>query len=344
MSGASGLNFQGIAKKEDVRACFNLADEGWILCGGDYDSQELAILATTAADDDLLEDIKGGKSLHGLMAAELFDTTYEEIMKNKDERYDKAKSCVYLMVYGGSAPKMAETTGLSVEVCQNAINNFLAKYAKMGVERQVVEDRFKSLTQGEDRRFEYNPPEDPYVESIFGFRRYFTNEYAIQKTILDVMENMPQSWQDLQMNVMRKEGRVQSLSGAICSALIGSAFSIQNRIIRAAMNHLIQSVGRSLTLGLQYNIWENQPQGIHDYKLCVMGIHDESAVACLPEMVEPVKQTVVDTIAEQSERITLIAMTWASGLPNWYGLKAANDDPESKYYCEDMVPCGWAAK
>ena len=344
MSGTSGLNFQGIGKVAEVRSIFTLADDDWILSGGDYDSQELAILATTSSDDDLLDDIKGGKSLHGLMAAELFNTTYEEIMANKDERYDKAKACVYLIAYGGTAVTMARNAGLPLDVCQKGLKGFLEKYAKMGLERKLVAEQFSALTQDENRKFHYEVPDDPYVESIYGFRRYFHNEYAIQGAIIGVAQNMPEAWQMLKINVQRKEGKVQTICGAIYSALTGAAFSVQNRIVRAALNHKIQSAGRSLTLGLQSNIWKLQPQGIHPYRLCLMSIHDESVVTSSPEVAVEVKQTVLETLREQAKRITMIAMDWGTGLASWYGVKKMTDDPESDYYCDNIVSCGWAEK
>lgn len=345
MSGASGLNFQGVASDSEVRSLFTLADEDWVLAGGDYDSQELAILATTSNDMDLLNDIKGGKSLHGLMAAELFETTYEDIMENKntdpEDRYARAKSAVYLMAYGGTVETMARNLGLELEVCQRGFNNFLSKYANMGVARAAIKERFTALRR-EDQGFTFKIPAEPFVETIFGFRRYFDNEYAILGSIFKLASNLPDHIRyagqgKRSLMVQRTEGKVQTVGGATCSALYGAAHSIQNRIIRAAMNHLIQSVGRTLTLGLQYNIWECQPQGIHAYKLAVMGVHDESLVACRPDAALEIREKVRDTLRSQAEDIPLIAMSWATGVDSWYGVKKASADT-----CDDFVPCGFA--
>lgn len=341
MSGASGLNFQGVAKDKEVRELFNFADEGWVLSGGDYDSQELAVMATTAGDNDLLEDIKSGKSLHALMAAELFQTTYEDIMANKAndplERYDKAKSAVYAMAYGGTVETIAKNIGLPVEDCQKGFNGFLNKYANMGANRRAVTDRYSSMKQGPEGHIVYQVPEEMFVESIFGFRRYFTNEYAIQSAIYHLACNMPQRWKDLDIKVQRTEGKVQTIAGAISSALYGAAFSIQNRVIRAALNHEIQSASRTITLGLQYAIWELQPQGIHDYELVIMGIHDELPVCSKPEVAPLVTEVVKNKLREQTKDIPLISLCWASGLDGWYHLKKAKPGN-----CEVFVPCGFA--
>jgi len=341
MSGASGLNFQGVASDGDVRCLFDFADEEETLCGGDYDSQELAILATTSNDSDLLNDIKGGKSLHALMAAELFETTYEDIVANKDndpeDRYGRAKSAVYLMAYGGTVETMAKNLSIDLETCKRGFKNFMSKYANMGVARKAIETRFTALQQGPDRRIRFEMPEEIFIETIYGFRRYFHNEYAVLRMIFELASNAPEEWTNLRMNVQRTEGRVQSVGGSIISALYGASFSVQNRIIRASMNHTIQSVGRTLTLGLQHDIWKLQPQGIKPLRIRVMTIHDESLVVGSPETALEVRETVRSTIRKQAERIPLISMGWATGLDNWYHLKKASDEN-----CKDFIPCGFA--
>ncbi|MFT7971854.1 hypothetical protein, partial [Salmonella enterica] len=62
------------------------------------------------------------------------------------------------------------------------------------------------------------------------------------------------------------------MAGAIASALYGAAYSIQNGVIRASNNHLIQSAGRTITVGLQQKIWSLQPSGIHEFKVKPMSI------------------------------------------------------------------------
>jgi hypothetical protein len=43
MSGSSGLNAQGIKATKEVRRCFPLAWDGFVLCGGDFDSFEVTL-------------------------------------------------------------------------------------------------------------------------------------------------------------------------------------------------------------------------------------------------------------------------------------------------------------
>src|SRR5690606_15555077 len=121
-----------------------------------------------------------------------------------------------------------------VSICEKAYNAFVAKYPQMGLTRKAITDRFSSLRQDEDGKIVYRDPPEKFISSIYGFKRFFNTEYGIQKMILTAIKEMPQAWKDLKAKVCRnKEGKPQSLSGAICSALYGAAYSIQNKIIRA---------------------------------------------------------------------------------------------------------------
>ncbi|MCI0559098.1 MAG: DNA polymerase, partial [Nitrososphaera sp.] len=308
MSGASGLNFQGVDHSDVVRSLFTLAgpavgswdcETGTMLnlSAGDYESQELAIAATAMRDEDLMEDMASGKKLHGLFAAQAFETTYEDIMANKDDgRYVKGKGGVFAILYGGTFQTVARNMGIEVEIAEGAYNRMVAKYPQMGNTRKKITEKFSSMHQNEDGKIEYRDPPEKFIESVFGFRRYFETEYEIQRMILSVIRNMPQQWKDIELKVERKEGKIQSMSGALCSALYGAAFSIQNKIIRASNNHVIQATGRHLTVGMQAALWSIQPQGIRPFRLTLMSIHDELAVVCPPQFVDKVNEVIEEKV------------------------------------------------
>lgn len=317
MSGASGLNFHGIDHSGLVRALFTLADEGEILSAGDYSSQELAIAATTMADDELMKDMESGKSLHGLFGAAAYETSYEEIMKKEDDRYGKAKGGVYAILYGGTFETVAKNMGIDVSVAEAAYNRMVAKYPQMGVTRKKITERFSSMHQTSEGKIVYRDPPEKFIESVFGFRRYFETEYAVQRMILASIKAMPKEWKDLDIKVERKPGKLQSISGAVCSALYGASFSIQNKVIRASNNHVIQSTGRHLTVGMQAAVWELQPHGIHPFVLRLMSIHDELAVCCQPETVPLVSEKIEAKIDEQCDVVPLISIEWFTDNPSW---------------------------
>lgn len=323
MSGSGGLNFQGIDNEDVVRSLFTLADPGLILSAGDYSSQELAIAATVMQDEELMTDMSSGKSLHGLFAAELFECSYEEIMVNKGEensRYGRGKSAVFLTLYGGTFQTLAKKAGVSVEQAERAYNKMVQKYPQMGSTRKAITDRFSAIRQSADGKMEYRPILKPYIESVFGFRRYFHTEYQIQKMIWDVVRDLPPEWQKIKVKVQRDRKnpeRLQTISGAISSALYGTCFSIQNQIIRAANNHVIQSTGRTLTVGMQAAVWDIQPQGIQDYVLWLMSIHDELAVVSEASTTTALKSRISDKVDEQRETVPLTQIEWFTDNDSW---------------------------
>lgn len=336
LSGTDGLNFQGVEASIDVRNLFELTDEGEVLSGGDYDGQEVAIAGTTMNDDALLEDMKKGKKIHGLFAAELFETTYEDILENKDEpnsRYGRGKSAVFLTIYGGTYFTMAQRAGVEVEIAERAFNAFVAKYPGVGATKKMINDRFQTIHRTDEGKMEYREPSKKYIESIFGFRRYFNTEFYIQRLLFDLCgeifdrekETTPfiEKLRDDERLVTRdtKNFREQKMGAAMASALIGACYSVGNGIIRAANNHLIQSAGRTITVGLQENLWNLQPQGIHDFVIRPMSVHDEVAAVSSEDLVEEVTDVVRTTLDKQCELIPLLQMDWGRHLPSWGEMK-----------------------
>lgn len=338
MSGASGLNFHGVDSSDEVRSLFTLADEGLVLSAGDYSSQELAIAATTMNDSDLMRDMESGKSLHGMFSAELFETTYEDIMEsyaaNHDFRYGKGKSAVYLTLYGGTFATLAKNCGVDIKVAERAYNMMVQKYPQMGSTRKAITVKFSSITNGADNHMRFKLPEERFINSIFGFKRHFDAEYTVQKGIWDTVKNLPEEWRKLTLKVQRDRKnpeRIQTITGAVQSALYGACYSIQNQIIRASNNHVIQSTGRELTVGMQAHIWQLQPQGIHPFELTLMSIHDELAVVSSSGLVEEVKVCVQNKVEEQREHVPLTCIEWFTNNKSW----------AEKGHGQNMTIIGW---
>ena len=319
MSGADDLNPQGVDRSYEMRSMFTFADEGEVLSGGDFASQELSVMATAFHDEDLVRDLQQGKNLHGIFASCLESSkTYEEIMEAKEAKIPWAKSVVYASSYGGTPEGIAKRLGLEPEIAINAYNIMMERYPQMGHTRKTITDRFSSLRQMGEGKIEHHAVET-FVESMYGFRRYFDTEYEIQDLILGLIERMPTAWTNCESKIVRdtKKNRVQTISGASSSALYGGAFSVQNRVIRAALNHLIQSASRTITMGLHYRVWDLQPRGIRPFKLCLMSIHDELQVVSPPEMADEVFGAAAGYLEEVEARVPLISLEWASDLKSW---------------------------
>jgi len=317
MSGGDDLNPQGIKRSEEIRSQFPLADDGTVLCGGDFDSFEVVLAISFYGDKKLAEAVKSGKKIHALFGCHVYpDMTYEEILKDK-ERYTRSKSAVFALIYFGNAYTLKTRLGVSMEDAEKAYQSFISEYSGIGEGRKGIINRFCSMKQkgGIGTAVEWDEPDD-YMESMFGFRRYFTLENQICKALFNLARKPPKHWKKYKQKVQRRD-REQTTSGATLSALYAAAFALQASNTRAAGNHVIQSSGAQITKKVQRSIWDLQPNGINQWLVQPMNIHDEIMCPTAPEKTGEVK-AVVDKIVENFRpKVPLIAMEWKTGLESW---------------------------
>jgi hypothetical protein len=164
-------------------------------------------------------------------------------------------------------------------------------------------------------KVEWHEPAD-YIESLFGFRRYFTLENRIAKTLFTLAQDPPKDWTRLKLKVTRRD-REQTVSGACMSALYGAAFSIQAAAMRAACNHRIQSSGAQVTKKLQRRIWDIQPSGVGDWLVEPLNIHDEVNSVDHQSVVGAVDGVVHETVESFRETVPLIKIIWKKGIKTW---------------------------
>lgn len=347
MSGTDGLNPQGIKKAKPVRSSFPLAWEGMILAGGDFSGFEVTLAEACYNDPDLRKDLltcekceghmeymperndficqscgsNKGKKIHALFGVHVFpDMTYDQIKATegtKDDRYTRSKQAVFAMFYGGEGPTLQDRLGVDLETANKAFERFAKRYKRVGLERKKIFDMFCSMQQPEGigSRVEWHTPAD-YIESMFGFRRYFTLENSICEALFTLANKPPISWKNIKIKVQRRD-RLQLASGAAQSALFAAAFALQASNMRAAANHVIQSAGAQITKKVQRRIWDVQPAGIHDWLVQPMNIHDEIMAPCKPEVAELVKKVVDETVESFRPKVPLIKMDWVIGLKSW---------------------------
>ena len=311
MSGTDGLNPQAIKKVFEVRDQFTMAPEGYELLGGDFDSFELYITDAIYQDPALREFLTGDKKLHGYLATYMYEPmTYDEVIETsgtKDDKYGKGKSAVYGILYGGTDWTLINNLGLSPEAAQRTMEGWAELLP--GVSSKVAEtaSRFLALTQDEaTRKITWKEPDD-YIETMDGFRRYFTLENKIAKALFDLANKPPKSWKDCKIKVARRD-RLQTAGGATQSALYGAAFGILGANARAAGNHQIQSQGSTTCKRLQRKIWDTQPVGVSPLRVLPINIHDEIMCPATPDHADTVIDTVNNQIQEESKKVPLIAM------------------------------------
>jgi hypothetical protein len=337
MAGGEGLNAQGIKGSEEVRSAFPLKWEGMELCGGDFDGFEVTLADAVFKDEKLHNDLLAGKSIHTMMAKQIYpDKTEDEIKASKNykdggdvDMYTRGKQAVFATLYGGDANTINKKLSIKKKIADAAFDGFQNEYPGIKRTREKIAEDFQALEQhGEigTGRISYKEPAE-YVETFLGFRRYFTLENKIAKALYDLASDLPKPWRKLGFTVVRRD-REQTPAGAVSSALYGAAFQIQASTIRAANNHLIQSPGAMITKALQRKIWDLQPHGINEWVVAPINVHDEVLSVTKPEMVEEVTKVVVGVVESFRDRVPLIGMDWVRSMENWAGKKGGGENLE----------------
>jgi hypothetical protein len=262
-----------------------------------------------------------GKKIHALFGVHVYPQHTYESLKATDgtanDLYTKAKSAVFAMMYGGTEHTLMERLGVPLEIAQAALARFHREFPGVKRSQQRIVNMFQSLRQpkGVGTKVEWHEPADK-IESMFGFPRYFTLENTICKALFTLANNPPKEWLKLPLRVQRRE-RIQTAGGAVQSALYGAAFGVQANNTRAAINHVIQSSGATITKETQRKIWDVQPAGVHKFRVIPMNVHDEIMCPTLPEYVDAVAKIVKDTVEAFRPRVPLIKMDWCKKLNTW---------------------------
>lgn len=325
-----GLNSQGVKKANEIRELFPLKWEGMKLSGGDLSSCEVAIAEAVFKDDNLREDLLSGKKIHAIFGMELFPgMSYEEILATdgtSDDRYKIAKSALFAILYGGDAGTIHRNTGISLPIAEKAFDNFQRRYPGLRRVRDQITADFSAIRQREiGGAVTWHDPKD-YIESMLGFKRFFTLENRVIKSLYELSRNTPKEWRSMDCRVVRRD-RVQEAHGAVSSALYGAAFQVQAANIRAANNHVIQSFGAMITKRIQRQAWELQPSGVNDWVVCPMQVHDEIMCVTRPDKVDPLADIIREELKKVRKMVPLLYMEWHRDMPSW-AEKSDEDNPK----------------
>ncbi|MFR1671729.1 MAG: DNA polymerase I [Candidatus Gastranaerophilaceae bacterium] len=162
---SSNPNLQNIpirtVEGNKIRNAFVAGDrENGLILSADYSQIELRLLAHITQDKHLLEAFNGGIDVHILTASKVFEVPVEEV--TKDMRY-KAKTVNFGIIYGQSKYGLAKTLGITNDEANLFIEKYFATYP-----------RVKAYMEGTIKDAE----EKGYVETIFGRKRYLSQELA----------------------------------------------------------------------------------------------------------------------------------------------------------------------
>lgn len=303
-----------------------------ILVGGDFDAFEVTIADAYYEDPQLHKDLTAqangrdglplfdekGKpvkvKIHAIIGSLVYKPkTYWEIIDTdgKDvDLYTRAKSAFFALIYFGNAFTLASRLNIEPELGEAAYQEIMRRYPVMDKKRKIFFDRYCPMKQpgGLGTRVYWEQPWD-FVESMLGFKRFFTLENMICHALFDLGEKPPGEWRKFKFKVVRRD-REQSASGAVQSAIIGACFQLQNANMRAAGNHVIQSTGAELTKILEFRLWALQPKGIYRWHIRPMNIHDELMCPVMRKLAKKSKQIVDEFLKEYKKLIPLLGMKW----------------------------------
>jgi len=263
-----------------------------------------------------------GKKIHALFGVHVFpEHTYESLKATegtKDDKYTKAKSGIFAMMYGGTIHTLMSRLGVPEEIATKALASFHREFPGVRKFQDNIYNDFCSMRQegGIGSKVEWHDPAE-YRETMFGFRRYFTLENQISRALFDLAESPPRAWREMRMKVERRAGRVQTAGGAAQSALFGAAFQLQAASMRAAANHDIQSSGATITKMVQRKVWDVQPAGVGPWLVQPFNVHDEIECPCAPQVVDRVSAIVKETVESVRPKVPLIKIDWGTNLKSW---------------------------
>lgn len=267
---------------------------------------------------------KEQKKIHATFGTFVYPgETYASIRKSDGDKendlYGPSKSGLFTWLFAGTSWALLNNLGIPEEQGDAGLRAFENFFPNVGKSRALTMEKYSPMTQPGGKGTEVfwtEPPES--VETLFGFKRYFTLEYKIMKALFDLAQNPPKEWQEIRHDVIRSE-RKQTALGALLSACYGGAFNgIQGKVRRIAINLPIQGTGAQITKFVQHNLWTaHQPVGVAPWRVMPMNVHDEIQCPCLPELAEPVKETVDASIRQYRKVIPLLDMQWKTGMKTW---------------------------
>tara|TARA_R100001082_G_scaffold107838_1_gene82272 strand:+ start:644 stop:2158 length:1515 start_codon:yes stop_codon:yes gene_type:complete len=134
-----------------------LSDTGKTFIAADFSQAELRVLAHCSNDKNLIDAFKSGEDLHTYTASLVFNKSLPDVTK---EERQVAKSCIFLIVYGGSYKKLAEQIDKSDGYAKDIFARFQAQFPGIFKFMKVVNKYTK---------------ENGYSMSLFGRRRNLPN-------------------------------------------------------------------------------------------------------------------------------------------------------------------------
>ena len=326
MAGSGGFNWQGIGKKSPVRKAVLSS------CGGDFSGLEIGLMAIIYEDEQMQADLREGKDIHLATAIDIHPKlkgkyTYEEAAKIRAEEYPKedfelietyrgeTKGVVFGSAYGAEAPKIAETIGVTEILAEELLAGFYTRYSGIKEFKKNIEEQF---TTGDTENWCLKSVSN--MSSTIEDKLDYTRTWEFESQTADYFWRLSKSnceefnaiFEDYKNDkiIRNKEKGNQTYRGAVMSALLGSALTIQKSVARTAINSIVQSAGAQLTKRLMARIWDN-------HGVPMLNVHDEIIVARHPNAdYEKIHATVQNWISEWKLMFPFLGMDFKK-IDNW---------------------------
>ena len=143
------------AEGRRIREAF-IAPAGSTIVSSDYSQIELRIMAHISGDEGLIEAFANGEDVHRRTAAEVFNTTADEVT-GEQRRY--AKVINFGLIYGMGVFGLASNLGIERDAAKLYIDRYFMRYP--GVAAYMQETRQAAKSNG-------------YVETVFGRRLWLS--------------------------------------------------------------------------------------------------------------------------------------------------------------------------
>lgn len=324
-SKTGSINPQGIGGGP-MRNCFPLAPDDMVLDSGDFSSYEVGIFAAVSKDVNLSKVLEEGKSMHALWGSFMYGMTYEEVMATEkipdsepDGYYKRAKKSFFAKLYDAQLLKLGNVLQLSEEKVYEGNQFFEKEYPGVAEAREETYKDHSAMSQpdGIGSAIIWNEPKE-FVESFLGFKRYFNLEYKIIRALFELAQDPTDEMKSVgRLIKVKRRDRLQTGSGALQSSVYAAAFNLQSSIIRAALNHKIQSPGGEMTKLLQADVWTLQPQGIRPWVVMPFNVHDELQCPVRKEVQGELKQIIISFIEKYKKYVPTLKMDWKQNLKSW---------------------------
>ena len=309
---SSDPNLQNIpSHNKDIRKMF-VAENGWVLIGGDYSQQEPRCLAHFSGDENLIKAYNDGKDIYATIASMVYKLPYEDCLEffpdgttnpEGKKRRGNIKGVVLGIMYGRGAASIASELNISKKEAQNIIDEFFTMFPKVKafVEQSIImakEFGYVTTICGRKRRLpdiQLPKYEFSYINNVATFNPFFDDD-SITEVNTEVPEYLVQSysallnntWKVSEKNNIKAKAKAEGIKIKDNGGFIAQAE-------RQCVNARIQGSSADMTKLAIIHLYNNEELRQLQFKL-LLTVHDEIIGTCPKENARRVRELIQETM------------------------------------------------